>query len=53
MKVEVTIAAPEAGSFIYAGSKLAFKLQVTGVKVNGEPIELPATTFSFDLAKAK
>ena len=53
MKVEVTIAAPEAGSFIYAGSKLAFKLQVTGVKVNGEPIELPTATFSFDLAKAK
>ena len=39
LKVEVTIAAPEAGSFAYAGDKLAFKLHVT--------------TFSFDLAKAK
>ena len=53
LKVEVTIAAPEAGSFAYAGDKLAFKLQVTGVKVNNEPFELPVTTFSFDLAKAK
>lgn len=53
LKVEVTVAAPEAGSFIYAGSKLAFKLQATGVKVNNEPIEFPATTFSFDLAEAK
>ena len=53
LKVEVTIAAPEAGSFAYAGDKLAFKLQVTGVKVNNEPFELPVTTFSFDLTKAK
>ena len=53
LKVEVTIAAPEAGSFAYAGDKLAFKLQVTSVKVNNEPFELPVTTFSFDLAKAK
>lgn len=53
LKVEVTIAAPEAGSFAYAGNKLAFKLQVTGVKVNNEPFEFPVTTFSFDLAKAK
>ena len=36
-----------------SGDKLAFKLQVTGVKVNNEPFELPVTTFSFDLAKAK
>lgn len=53
LKVEVTIAAPEAGSFVYAGNKLAFKLQVTGVKVNNDPFELPATTFSFDLARTK
>ena len=53
LKVEVTIAAPEAGSFAYAGDKLAFKLQVTGVKGNNEPFELPVTTFSFDLTKAK
>ncbi|WP_303208905.1 DUF4840 domain-containing protein [Bacteroides oleiciplenus] len=53
LKVEVTVVAPEAGTFAYAGDKLALKLQVSGVKVNGEPLELPTTTFSFNLAKTK
>lgn len=53
LKVEVTVAASEAATFVYTGNKLAFKLQVTAVKVNGEPFELPVTTFSFDLAKTK
>lgn len=54
MKVEVAIASSEAGNFVYDNNKLAFKLQVTGVKVNEEPLDgFPATTLSFDLAKKK
>lgn len=54
MTVEVTVTADAAGSFAYADSKLAFKLGIAGVKVNGESFEgLRATTFSFDLSGAE
>ena len=53
LKVEVTVATPAAGTLAYTGNKLDFNLQATGVKVNGEPLELPVTTFSFNLIKTK
>lgn len=53
LKVEVTVTTPVAGTFAYTGNELDFNLQATGVKVNGEPLELPVTTFSFNLTKTK
>ncbi|MDR0961892.1 MAG: DUF4840 domain-containing protein [Mediterranea sp.] len=50
-KIDVTVAATEAGTYTYNGQTLAFNLKVTEVKVNGEAFDFPETTFTFSLAK--